>query len=170
MDVFVEQIIKRKAGVTDYLVILGIVLLGVVLILASVLFLQQFAVIVLVGVIYGAYYLITARNLEFEYSCTNDDFTVDKIINRRKRKRIASFDLRSVEEMGKYDAAKLEHRSFDKRVNVGVDDAGTDAWYFAVRVKDLGNTLLIFNPSDRVLDAIKPFLPRQVAIDAFRRH
>ena len=170
MDVFVEQIVKRKAGMTDYLVIAGIVLLGVVLILASMIFLQQFAVIVLAGVIYGAYYLITSRNLEFEYSCTNDDFTVDKIINRRKRKRIASFDLHSVEEMGKYDAAKLEHRSFDKRVNVGADDVGTDAWYFTVRVKDLGNTLLIFNPDERVLAAVKPFLPRQVAIDAFRRH
>lgn len=170
MDVFVEQIVKKKMGSKDMLMAVGVTILGAVLVFASAMFVPGFSVLVLAGVIYGAWFLISSRNLEYEYSCTNGDFTVDKIINRRRRKRVVAFDLRNVEDMGKYATIAQQNKNFDKKLFVGNDDAGTDAWYMTVRAGALGNTLIVFNPDERVLAAIKPFIPKQLSFVVFGRH
>ena len=54
--------------------------------------------VVIAGSIYGIYWIASSRDLEFEYSVTNGDLTVDKIIHKRKRKRVVSFDVRNAEE------------------------------------------------------------------------
>ena len=107
MDVFVEQIVKKKASGMDYLIYLGVIIAAIILITLSMLFIPALTIMVLAGAIFGAYYLITMRDLEFEYSFTNGDLTVDKIMHRRSRKRLISFDVHTVEEMGKYDPQKL---------------------------------------------------------------
>lgn len=170
MDVFVEQLIRKKKGRKDYAIVAGAGILGIVILAISTLiaFLGPFLLIIVAGVFVGIYYVSASRNLEYEYSTTNGDFTVDQITNRRSRKRICSFDLKTVEEMGQYNASAFQNRSFARQLMVGEDDQGTDAWYLIVHLKDSGNTLLVFNPNERVLAAIKPFLPRQVSVNAFR--
>ena len=172
MDVFVEQIIRRKLGAKDFLIFFGIMLLGIIIILASMIIpiVQTFSLLILVGVCFGAYYLISSRYLEFEYSCTNGDLTIDKIINRRKRKRVISFDVHIVEEMGPYKPEEHQGKSYDKRLITAITDDGKDAWYMSFRHKDMGHTLLVFNPNDKVLDALKPFLPRQLTLKVFGRN
>ncbi len=168
MDVFVEQIIKKKPSGIDFLIYLGIILAGFILIVAAMLFLPSLALMVLVGVIFGVYYVITMRDLEYEYSFTNGDLTVDKIIHRRSRKRLISFDVHNVEEMGKYDPQKHAARDYNKRLIVSQYPDGRDAWYMTFRHSKFGNTLFVFTPDEKVLNSVKPFLPRQVAVDAFR--
>lgn len=170
MDVFVEQLVIRKKGPADYLIVAGTVVLGLLILAASVVlpFLAPLGLLLLIGVGFGIYFVASSRNLEYEYSTTNGDFTIDKIINRKNRKRVCSFDLKAVDAMGKYDAQAMQGKSFERTLKVGKDDAGTDAWYVTVRIKDMGNSLVIFNPNDRMLTAMKPFLPRQVAVHAFR--
>ncbi|QNK40919.1 DUF6106 family protein [Caproicibacter fermentans] len=170
MDIFVEQLIKKKFGIKDYLFIFGIIVLGIILVLLSVIILPPIAILVLAGVCYGAYYLITSRSLEFEYSVTNGDITVDKIIYQRKRKRVISVDAHTVEEMGKYDAQKLREKSFASRIVASEREDGSGAWYFCARDSKLGNVLVVFSPDEKTLTAIRPFLPRQVARDAFDRY
>lgn len=170
MDIFVEQIIKKKFGTKDYLIFVGIVLLGCILILASMLFIPDFSVFVLVAVCAGAYYLISSRNLEFEYSVTNGDITIDKIINRRSRKRIISMDAHNIEAMGKYNPEEHSAKSYAARLIVSGTDDGKDAWYFAGNNPQKGNILVVFSPDEKVLTAIKPFLARQVSLNAFGRN
>lgn len=170
MDVFVEQLVKRKKGLIDYGILLVVAVLGVLVMLAAmtVPILATLRIIVLAGVCGIIYYVDALRNIEYEYSTTNGDFTIDQIVNRRRRKKVCSFDLRNVEEMGQYDPAALQNKTFERRLKVGTDDSKTGAWYLIVRLKDAGNTLIIFNPEERMLAAIKPFLPRQVSVNAFR--
>ncbi|WP_085833729.1 DUF6106 family protein [Clostridium merdae] len=170
MDVFVEQLLQKKKGRKDYMIIGAASVFGLILLAlcTQVPFLIPFLLLIVAGVFAGIYYVAASRNLEFEYSTTNGDFTVDQITNRSRRKRICGFDLKSVEEMGLYNASTLQNRTFASRLMVGVDDEGTDAWYFVVHLKDAGNTLVVFNPNERMLTAIKPFLPRQVSVNAYR--
>jgi len=171
MDVFVEQIVKKKYNGLDYLIFVGIVLASLVLIFACLVvkILASFSFFIGIGIIVGAYFLIISRNLEFEYSVTNGDVTVDKIINRSKRKRVVTFDSHSVEEMGKYDVEKFQSKSYDKRLFVGDSADNKESWYMTFRTTKTGHTLLVFTPDEKVLTAIKPFLPRQVSHDAFGR-
>ena len=173
-DTFVEQIVKKKLNGKDYMIMLGLSLAAAVVLFLAVAFLGSYIgipmlIMLAVGIFYGYYKLITMRNLEFEYSFTNGDLTIDKIINRQRRKRLTSFDVTTVEEMGKYDAAKLEHRNFDKRMFVGTDESGKNCWYVACRGPKTGHLLLVFEPEERVLEAMKPYLQRQVRVDAFGR-
>ena len=112
-DVFVEYMVKKKTGSKDVLMSLGVSILGAILIFVSIFLTPVSPMIpflVICGVIYGVYYVISSRSLEFEYSITNGDIAVDKIINRRSRKRLTSFDAKAIEEMGKYteNAQKLK--------------------------------------------------------------
>ncbi|MCI1964562.1 MAG: hypothetical protein LKJ17_00270 [Oscillospiraceae bacterium] len=170
MDIFIEQLIKKKPGPLDYLICIGIIIAGVFLVFLSVLFLLPLAILVLAGVCYGAYYLIRSRSLEFEYSVTNGDITIDKIIAKQKRKRVISVDAHAVEEMGKYNPQKHRAKAYGKRIVVSETQDGNQAWYFCARQPEMGNVLVVFSPDERTLNAIRPFLPRQVAKDAFGRY
>lgn len=169
MDIFVEQLIKKKLDGKDYLIIAGIIAAGVILIIASTL-IPMISAIVLVGVCFGAYYLITSRNLEFEYSVTNGDITIDKIINRRNRKRVISMDAHNIDFMGRYDPKTHSGKNYAARIMVTESGDGKDAWCFSGNHPQKGSVLVVFNPNEKVLAAIKPFLSRQVAINAFGRN
>ena len=83
-DVFVEYMVKKKTGSKDVLMSLGVSILGAILIFVSIFLTPVSPMIpflVICGVIYGVYYVISSRSLEFEYSITNGDIAVDKIIN-----------------------------------------------------------------------------------------
>lgn len=170
MDVFIEQLVQKKSGPRDYLLIVGAVLIGALVIFLSILFLLPLVIFVLAAVCYGVYVLIISRNVEFEYSVTNGDITIDKIIAKRKRKRIISVDAHAVEEMGKYDPEKLRSKNFDARIFSSETKNGTDAWYLCAHHSERGNVLVIFSPNEKVLNSIRPFLQRQVAKDAFGRY
>lgn len=174
-DVFVEHMVKKKIGVKDMLIVLGVSLLGALLIFASILFMSIMPTIpflVVCGVIYGAYKLISMRSLEYEYSITNGDISVDKIMNRKSRKRLTSFDAKSIEEMGKYteNAEKLKNKRLDKTIFACESDDGKDAWYVIAKSRKTGLTLLVFSPDDRCIDAIKPFMDRRLKFEIFGRN
>lgn len=98
-DIFVEYMVKKKIGGKDILVCLGASVLGAILIFVGLLLtpiMPMIPFLVVCGVIYGLYWVISSRSVEFEYSITNGDIAVDKIMNRRIRKRLTSFDAKTI--------------------------------------------------------------------------
>ena len=175
MDIFTEQIVKRKFTGKDWLISLGSVVAAFILIYISIFILlpltrlPMIPLLVILGSAYGVYWLISSRNLEFEYSVTNGDLTVDKIINKRRRKRLLSFDVKEAEEMGKYDPRRMEQRPVDQRIMATETETGEDAWYILARTPKYGRTMLVFNPNENVLDGIKAGMTRQMRINVFGR-
>ncbi|MCH3972525.1 MAG: hypothetical protein LKE53_07190 [Oscillospiraceae bacterium] len=169
MDIFCEQIIKRKFGGKEagimLLTLVGAIAILMLTMMVSVL--MYFLVFIIAGVLVGMYYIITNFDWEFEYSVTNGDFTCDKIIHRRKRKSIFSIDLHDTEEIGKYSPEKFEGKQFDYTFQVGKTAKGTDGeWYLTGRYDRYGKILIVFSPSNRVLQAIKLNLKRTVDTSA----
>ena len=170
MDIFVEQIIAKRKEPKDLILSLLISVAVPVLTVAAFVFgLGGISLFVLAGGCYGAWFLISGMNVEFEYSVTNGDITVDKIIAKRKRKRLINLDCKNIESFGKYESEKFQNRSFDTKLFVGGHPKVPDQWYLTVRHKKLNHTLVVFEPEKRVLEAIKPFLPKLVANEAFKR-
>ena len=89
MDIYLENIVKKKKDKKDILKIVGIILAGfifsdlVILLSFLISFLRAISVILFAGVWFGVYWLISSWNLEFEYSVTNGEIDVDSIISRR---------------------------------------------------------------------------------------
>ena len=175
-DVFVECMVKKRMSGKDYLIFLGIGLAGAALIFAGIIgFLLtgvlSIAFFAFVGVIAGAYYLFSRRNIEFEYAVTNGDVSIDKIVSRRSRKRLTSFDSKDVEEFGDYapKAEALKSRRVDKVIFASAYDDGHESKYVIAKSKKTGMTLIVFDPDERTVDAIKPFLPRQIRIEMMKQ-
>ena len=169
-DVFVEQIIQRKHSGTDYLIFVGLSLAFLVIVFLGLFVIPMFGFLLIIAAAYGGYWLFTSRNLEFEYSVTNGDLTIDRIVNRQRRKRVISFDCKDTEAIGKYKAVDHQSKHYDKKFFVSQKADGSDegAWYITVRSAKYGGLcLVVFNPEERVLDSIKPFLPRQLAFEVF---
>lgn len=175
MDVFVEQIVKKRRDMKDNLLAVGLVVLAIVLIFvifllsANIPMIGSFGLLLAVGAGFGAYWLITSQSLEFEYAVTNGDITVDKIIARRKRKRVVTVDAKNIEAMGKYKAQDHAQKNYDKRLMTAADANREDAWYISFRKTELGHVLLVFSPDERTLNAIRPFMNRQLAFEVFGR-
>ena len=177
MDTFVEQIIIRKKTGKDFAILAGILLGGCLLAAGSMIAfmmtgLSIIPMVAIVGICWGGYMLLGMRNIEYEYSFTNGDVTVDKIVNRRSRKRMVSFDCKDVEEMGPYNqsaAGHLESRAFDKRLFCGTADLAENSWYMDAHSKKYGHVLLVFTPNEEVLDGIRVSLPYLVRQQVFGR-
>lgn len=177
-DVFVERMVKKKFEGLDILILLG-VLVGIV-ILSAVGFIVGFFVLrypmitllVAAGAIFGGYKLIGMRMLEYEYSLTNGYVTVDKIMNRQSRKRMTSFECDSCEDIGLYkeNEARLKTRTFDARVFATQFADCRDAWYMVVRSKKTGKTLVVFDPDEELVEAVKKFIPRSLKFEKFGRN
>ena len=177
MDVFVEYMVKKKVRAKDIAMILGAAVLGGVLVVGSFLLTGIFGVppmvpfFVLCGVVYGLYWVITSRSIEFEYSVTNGDISIDMILNRKSRKRLTAFDAKAIEEMGMYteNAQRLKSRRVDKVIFASETDDGKDAWYVIAKSRKTGLTLLVFSPNEKCIEAIKPFMDRQLRFTVFGR-
>lgn len=176
-DVFVERMVKKKFETTDLLVVLGVILGILVATLAGfvvgmlIIPFPMITLLVSAGAVFGGYKLVSMRMLEFEYSLTNGFVTVDKIMNRSTRKRMTSFECDSCEDIGKYteNEARLKTRSFDARVFATQFADHRDSWYMIVRSGKTGKTLVVFDPDEDLLAAVKKYIPRALKFEKFGR-
>ena len=177
-DVFIERMIKKKFESTDMLILVGIILGIIVAVLIG--FVVGFLIVpfpmltmlVALGAGFGGYKLMTMRLLEYEYSLTNGFVAVDKIMNRSSRKRMTSFECSTAEDIGQYaqNEARLKNQSFDTRIFATEYSDHRDAWYMIVRSPKTGKTLVVFNPDEEMLEAIKKFIPRPLKFEKFGRN
>ena len=166
MDSFFEQIVKKKKGLSEWAVIVLSFFLALVLIVFVWLF-GIFQIIVTVGAIYGAWWLITTRNVEYEYCVTNGDIDVDKIVARRKRTRLVAVSGRKIRALAPYDPEKPLGK-FQRTLLLAPSIKSEGLWYFTYHSKKNGDTLVVFMPDDRVLGALYDGLPKLVQMDTAR--
>ena len=169
MDTFVEQIVEKREGGKEWAIIGGLVLALLVVVILLLWFLGLFSLIFIAGAGYGAWWLITSQNVEFEYSVTNGDIDIDQITAKRKRKRIVSVSGEKIESMQLYRPEEFANRPFDRTVVAAPSTMEESLWCFSYHSKKNGHTLVIFQPEERVFNALKGGLPKLVQMDIDRK-
>lgn len=163
MDTFVEQIVVKRKGAKEWTIIIGSTVLALLILVFVIPFLFSFAAflaaLVIAGVGYAVWWLVTAQGVEFEYSVTNGDIDIDQIIARRRRKRIVSVTGKKIETLEPYTAADFASRPFDRRVMAAPSESEEGLWCFTYHSKKSGHTLVVFQPEERVIDALMIGLP-----------
>ena len=160
MDTFAEQLVVKPMTPQDQLKKTGLILVTVVLCLGLTYLSLTFMPLILLvvcAVAYGAYFLITGMNVEYEYSVTNGELDVDKIIAKRKRKHMLTVKISDFETVGLESEAK-----FDNTVTTFLVGDGDEEHYYAAdfQHESLGRVRLVFSPNERVLEAIRSSLKR----------
>ena len=169
MDVFFEQLVKVKIGTVRKVLIVATILIAaaaVVVVTLAGLTVVPMALAFLIdcGICYVGWWSVCQYRWEYEYIITNGDFDVDRIVNQRKRSRIVSFKCSNIEKIGKYNKDMQVSESIEKIFACTVSD---ECWYVIVRSLDNRKVCLVFDPDERMLEAIKKYLPKQMALEVF---
>ncbi len=159
MDIFAEQIVKKKKTALDWLFAVAVAVVAAVVSFAIWKYVN-FLLPMIVLVVWGAWWLITNRNLEYEYSITNGEMDVDCIIAQRRRKRLCSITCSKVEEYGKLSTVVLTGKKIDHTIMAASSAQDAENYYFIYRSKMHGRTLVIFQPNERIRQAFYAALPR----------
>ncbi|NLC68975.1 MAG: hypothetical protein GX754_09420 [Clostridiaceae bacterium] len=167
MDSFLEKIVVRKKTGKDYLVVAGAILGGLVLffVVQLVPFLSSFFIIIVAAIVYLIYQVIIARYVEFEYIVTNGDLDIDKIIAKRRRKRIFSANCKDFDIVAKLKGGYNDRRISDVKNRIeAISSIESDNIYLVTLLYKGEKTAVLFEPDERMLKAFKQYIPRKVEI------
>ena len=169
MDNYCEQIVEKRKTSADYvkivLIILALVLGAAAFMFASIYFGFTFLVIFSVGLLALGGWLVSGMNIEYEYIITNNEMDIDKIIGRRKRKRMITIDLSKASDFGGYPPEEDIDADTTVHATTGFEK---NAHYLLVEHNDYGKVKVIFNPNEKTREAIAHELPK--ALSAKLKH
>ncbi len=176
MDIYNEWLVKKKRTGKDTAISFAAVAVGIILcwiliqVIAVFPILSTIVLLVIAGMIWGIYRIITSSNLEYEYIFTNGEMDVDKITNARSRKRVTVVNARKIDILAHKSAPEFK-RSLDddsiKKLYACTSPDSEDLYFLLFRDEDDDDTLkmLLFNPNDKILDGFKKYNPRRVFIN-----
>ena len=169
MDNFAEQLVKKEMSGSDR-VKKGLILAGgisaVLILTAGSLLMLGHSLISFVGLIlaagagYGTFFLLQSMNIEYEYTFTNGELDIDKIIAKKKRREMLSTNIRQFTDFGKYSDGMEE--SADMTVILATDNIASHEYYADFTDENVGSARLIFAPDERMLENIKKALPAKL--------
>ena len=146
MDLFTERLMVKKIEMKDLIICVLLFLAALLISVFAFLFLQSVAIIVLAASLFGAYYLASGILFtEIEYSVTNDEFEIDKIIAKRNRKHLGTYSIKDFREGGKYDGRKGLFLCSSK---------ASDNLYFLENEKEC----IIIDPNETMLRAFELYM------------
>ena len=101
--------------------------------------------------------------VEYEYILTLGELDIDKIVAQRSRKRLATLKLATVLEFGEVTNS-LNTSSCQTVINASANNPEITDYYLKLNHSSLGSTILIFSPTEEMLQFVKESLPRNLRI------
>ncbi len=164
MDVFAEQLIKKEKTTADYIkmggIAAGAIILASLFMFLAMTMLFSFAIPAVLVLFLGVW-LLGSTNVEYEYIITNNEMDIDKIIGKRKRKRMITIDLSKGEDFGEYPPEDTIRAEATVHASSGLEK---DAHYLVVKHEVYGTVNVIFNPNEKIREAIMQELPNSLRI------
>lgn len=160
-EVFVEQIIKRRTGVSNTILrVLAVFVAILSTLLISLLGMIGFSITIFV--IYAVYLVFCYTSVEYEYSFLNGELSIDRILGQRKRKTIANFDIAQAEIIAKTGSEEM--RSHMREMKKADFSSGyrSDNLYSMILNGKNGQVHVLFEPNERVIEAMKHARPNIV--------
>jgi len=150
----------------------GMLSFGAVLVALLPLVLQAFGIpagmmvpLTVVGAFWGMRLLLRRLNLEYEYIVTNGEMDIDKIMGRSSRKRLMTVDCRNFDILAPCKpefTREYQSHSVADIVDVSSHPDAPGRWFAVFNAKDGKRTLLIFEPSEKMLDAFKKYIRSKI--------
>ena len=166
MDTFVEQIVKQKLDAGRLMRIVGVAAAALLINILAVIFLPMVIILTLAAGGFGVWWVAASQSWEVEYSVTNGDIDIDRIISKSRRKRLVRVSGNKIESLLPV-TPESRTRSYD-RVVMAASSPQAATWYFTYHSKQGGHTIVFFEPEEKVLEALRRGLPRLVQIETDR--
>lgn len=165
-DAYVECLVKQKqAGIWKVLKVFLIVL-AVLFLLATLFTLLGIVCFILAIVAAAGSYLVNLfTDLEFEYIYVDKELSVDKVMAKSRRKRVATYSLDRVEAFGPVKSYHLDQfrnrnvKTIDYSIGEELQPDRRYALYYEGGIK------LLMSPSEELVKVMKNAAPRKVFTD-----
>lgn len=164
-DSYVECLVKRKDSV------IGLMLKWIfILLMAGFLVLAVFtgafgSYIAAIVTGCAAYFFNFFSKVEYEYTYMDREITVDKILNRSRRKRVEVFKADRIEIMAPAESHRLDSylnkKSKITDYSTGKKVQPDERYIFFYE----GNRQVIISPSRELIRAVKTVIPRRIFTD-----
>ncbi|MDR0221743.1 MAG: DUF6106 family protein [Lachnospiraceae bacterium] len=163
-ETYVECMVKRKPSLAMKALYGVLVTLTVLLVLWGMV--AGFLFLVIAGGFAAlTYFAYLNSEIEYEYLYVDRQLSVDKVLNRSRRKKVASYDLERMEILAPIASYQLD--SYKNRTAQVVDYSSHEkkepdprfALYYD------GKTQIVFEPSPEMVKAIAMVAPRKVFKD-----
>lgn len=169
MDFFNEWIVKRRKTAQDYMsvaitvMVTCMVLYGIMLQFMAYKFVYFIPVEIAV-VLFIAYKIIVSMNVEYEYSVTNGDIDVDRVISKKRRKRMVSVKLRNVEYFAPFEGEhiRVAEDTSIRRIIDASSSLDAPRLHFVIYYNNSEKTLLLFEPTDEMIENFSHYVPRSL--------
>lgn len=167
-DTFVECLVQRKtpayaALVKSVMIALIVVTLFLSMLGAYVLFIATILLVV------AAIFLFPRFSVEYEYVFLGDELDVDIIMNKSKRKSKGKYLMSRVETVAMKNSSEIRPIMSNPKSQYTVVDYTTDhgdqGVYAMIYSDEKGKQLVLFEPNEKLLKAMKYNSPRKVIID-----
>ena len=164
---YVECLVASKGSpVIKFLSYLSLVL-AVVFFLSSILTVLGIAGLILCIIAGAIYYFLSLNaNIEFEYQYCEREITVDKILNKSKRKNVGKYEVEHIEAMApsnSYHLDEFKNKTL-KTVDYSAREKGRQPDPTYTFIYD-GKERVIFEPTAEFVAAVKSVAPRKVFTD-----
>ena len=164
---YVECLVESKASpVVKILSYLALVL-AVIFFLSSILTgLGIVGLILCVGAGALYYFLSLNANIEFEYQYCEREITVDKILNKSKRKNVGKYEVNHIDVLApsrSYHLDEYKNKTL-KTVDYSAREQNPQPDPTYTFIYD-GKEKVIFEPTDEFVAAVKSVAPRKVFTD-----
>ncbi len=162
-ETYVECLVKKKSNPAKGFLRILTIMLSVAFILLGFLFAPALIVGLVMAVV--AYFVYMNAELEYEYLYLDKELTVDKVMAKTKRKRVAQYDLNRMEIFAPMNSYHLDN--FKNRTAKTVDYSSGEAKQPEVRYVmyyDSGERIVL-EPNQEMVKAIKNIAPRKVFTD-----
>lgn len=164
-DIFVEELVTRRGGLSTLMIRMGIVVLALIIIAACFVFLSPIFPAMLAITVYGAYIAMKFQGVEYEYSFTNGDLDIDKIMAKRKRKKLVEINHQSIKVMAPYTPeyeSETKNYQVSAVVNTAASKNAPGQWFF-IYENDMGqHVFVVFQPSKRFREAMGKYMRSRI--------
>lgn len=163
-ETYVEWLVKRKTpAYMTLLKFLTIILAAGFILLGA----AGYLLAMIIGIVFGvaAYFVSLNADLEYEYLYVDKELTVDKVLAKSKRKRVAVYDIEKMEILAPVNSWHLDNykNRADKTVDYSSGEEKQPDHRFVFYYD--GQKRVIIEPNEEMIKAITMVAPRKVFKD-----
>ncbi len=172
MDTFCEQVVKRQSGVKQKVLsavlislfaLLELFFIFIYVLVPDPFWLMFTLIIAIIAVVVLCIALPRINKVEFDYSVMGNRFYVDKVIDRKSRKKFLNIEISSIEDLGKLSDKNVPQERFARTKDCS-DGNIEESFYCVYRETGRGRCLLIFSPNQGIIDGMRPHMTRELVM------
>ena len=160
-DVLIEDIFEVKMSLKTMLIKSVLIALWPTS-LALLVFTPLAGIVLLINAVLW-FIIIPRTKLEYEYSYLNGELSIDKIYDKRTRKKLVVYDLTSAEVVAPADSNSIKRHLHDKKVKDYSSGYEPDSNKVGIVLKGhMGTEVILLKKNNRIINAIRNKKPMVV--------